>query len=76
MIEVTFNRDLYLEEALAEAIDLYREHADIERETHEQAFVLRITSTTSFDEREIADELGNYVLGATIDRLHGSSAPR
>jgi hypothetical protein len=38
--------------------------------------VLRITSTTSFDEREIADELGNYVLGATIDRLHASSASR
>jgi hypothetical protein len=69
VIEVTFNRDLYLEEALAEAIDLYGEHASIERETREQAFVVRITSTSGFDEREIADELGNYVLGATVDRL-------
>jgi hypothetical protein len=70
VIELSLNRDLYLEEALAEAIDLYREHASIERETREHAFVLRITSTTEFGEREIADELANYVLGATIDRLH------
>jgi hypothetical protein len=76
MIQVSFHRDLYSEEALAEAIDLYREHANIERESREDAFLVRITSTAQFDEREIADELGNYVLGATIDRQHSSSAPR
>lgn len=66
MIELRLHRELYLEEALAQAIDLYREHASIERRSTEEAFVLSVTSKTA-DEHEVADELANYALGLTIE---------
>jgi hypothetical protein len=66
MIELRLHRELYLEEALAQAIDLYREHAHIERQSTEEVFLVRVSSDT-LDEREVADELANYVLGATVE---------
>ncbi len=71
MIEIRFHRDLYSEEALAEAIDRYVDYAHIERETTDTAFVVRVEPKESVDGEAVADELGNYVLGATIERMHG-----
>jgi hypothetical protein len=69
VIELRLNRELYLEEALAQAIDLYREHANIERQSTDDAFLVRVTSDT-LDERQVADELCNFVLGATVELSH------
>jgi hypothetical protein len=71
--ELVFNADLYSGFAVDEAVKAYSGHATMELEERPDAYVVRVTSKGDFDEATIADELGNYALGATIEaRAEGS----
>ncbi|MBI3203847.1 MAG: hypothetical protein HYZ29_20070 [Myxococcales bacterium] len=67
MIELEFRCDLYAGGAVEAAVKVYSEHAKIARVESADAFVLRVEAAPGVDERLLADELGNYVLGATVE---------
>ena len=72
MIELSFPVDLYAEAAVVEAIRAYHEVAECELTRSRDRCVVRVSSTTGADEQLLADELGNYALGLTVER-HGGS---
>lgn len=67
MTELVFDADLYSGFAVDEALKAYSAHADFELEKRPEAYVVRVTGKGDFDEATIADEFGNYALGATIE---------
>jgi hypothetical protein len=71
VIELSFPADLYSDAALSEAIVAYAGVAECVVERSGDRAVVRVTSTSDADEQLVADELGNYVLGLTIERRGG-----
>ena len=67
MTELVFSTGLYSGFAVDAAVKAFSAHADFELEKRDEAYVVRLTSKGDFDEATIADELGNYALGATIE---------
>lgn len=68
MIELSLPADLYSEAALEAAIAAFAGVAECVVERNAERALVKVTSTTDADERLVADELGNYVLGLTIER--------
>lgn len=73
MIELTFRADLYALGALSAAASVYAKVANCEVEEGPEYHRVRLTATGRVEESRIADEFGNYALGATVDR-RGPSA--
>lgn len=67
MIELALHRELYSREAVDAAVEAFAGHASVEVDERGEAYVLRCTPTTEVDERQLADELGNFALGLTIE---------
>lgn len=72
MIELRFDREIYLGTSVDEAVKVYEKFARFELEHTDAAFVVRLEAKTQERERKIAGELGNYALGLTL-RARGQS---
>ena len=68
MIALSFPAELYSERAIADAAQAFGDVAVCVVEPAADHFVVHVTATTELDEQLLADELGNYVLGRTIER--------
>jgi len=66
-MELRFNADLYSGFAVDAAVKVYEEYAEFELEKQDDAFVVRLKAGGEFTEEQVADELFNYVLGATVE---------
>lgn len=64
--ELRFHRELYRGESVDSAIKTYDRFATIEREEQPDYWVVRVSAADPTRERKVADELGNYALGLTI----------
>ena len=64
MIELRLHRELYRDASIAAAIRTYDRFAKIERAEDGAYWIVRVEAPER--ERRIADELGNYALGLTI----------
>ncbi len=67
-IELQFDPELYVGEAIDEAVKLYGEFGQFELSRQADAYVVRVTSTSEHSAQMLADELCNYALGITIER--------
>lgn len=67
MIEKRFHSDLYDGKAVDAAVRVYEGFGTFELEKAPEAFVVRIRANSGIDEKHLADELANYVLGTTIE---------
>jgi hypothetical protein len=66
--ELRFHRELYRGEHVDEAIKLYDRFAKLTRIEEPTHWVVRVEAGSPARERKIADELGNYALGITIEK--------
>lgn len=66
MIELRFHRSVYRSEAVDEAARAFERFAAIERVEEGTHWVLRVSAKSAARERQVAGELGNYALGATV----------
>lgn len=71
MREIRFHRELYRGELVDEAVKVYERFATIERVEEESYWTLRVTASSPERARKVADELGNYALGLTIQKRGG-----
>lgn len=74
MIDLRFHHDLYDTAALDEAVKIYGAYGTIDVAHEEGASVVRVTvsaetAAEGIDERTLAAELGNYVLGMSIEKV-------
>lgn len=67
MIELRFRLDVYDKDAVQQAVDVFSPHGRIQATPQEEAILVRIEGTSEQQEREVSGELGNFVLGATVD---------
>jgi hypothetical protein len=65
---LAFRHDLYSGFAVDAAAKAFAEFASIERVEEPDRFVLKITATGEVDEATLCGEIGNYALGATVER--------
>jgi hypothetical protein len=71
------HRDLYLGEAVDQAIGVYAPHGDLSRREDPSHWVVEITARSPERERRIAGELANYALGLTTQgRRRANGGPR
>jgi hypothetical protein len=66
--ELSFSRDLYAESAVGAALEVYSGHGRLGLRRTDAAWVVELEANSGVDEVLLADELANYVLGATIER--------
>ena len=66
MRELKFHRELYSSAAVTDALETYAPYADLERTEDADGWVVRCTMSDAEQERTVALELSNYVLGLTI----------
>ena len=67
MIEKRFHAELYAGTAVDEAVKTYAPWGAFELAKGEAGWIVRVTANAGVDEANLADELGNYALGATIE---------
>lgn len=67
---VSFDRSLYLPEAVEAAVAAYAEHARIEVTSADGAIVALITAVGDIDPGLVANAFSNHVLHETIARRH------
>lgn len=67
MIEKRFHFDLYDGNAIDKAVKVYEAYGSFELEKSSEAFIVRVTAKGGINENMLADELGNYALGTTIE---------
>lgn len=72
--ERSFDRSLYLPEAVRAAVDAFAEHALIELSQREGAMVVVLRDAGSLDPALVLDELSNHVLFETIVRRRREDA--
>jgi hypothetical protein len=73
MIELRFSADLYDDAALAAAARAYSKVATCAVESGPDYYRVSLTATGRVPEARIADEFGNYALGATVEgRVKGA----
>lgn len=81
MIELRFHRDLYGDEALTTAAEIYGAYGAIEVAEGAEAWTVRVSASAEavaegIDERTLAAELGNYALGMTIEKARAAEEAR
>ncbi len=67
MTELRFRTDLYSNDAIDVAVAAYASFATIERAQADGVEILRVAAFEGEDEKYLAGEIANYVLGATVD---------
>lgn len=68
MIELRFHADFYPPDAVSDAVTAYGEHARCDVQRRDDATWVRVTAVGDTDEKTLAAELANYVLGLSIER--------
>ena len=61
-----FDKSLYLEDSVKEAMAAFAEYATIALAEDDDAWTLNVQAQDEDTRRELLGELGNYVLGLTI----------
>ncbi len=61
-----FDKSLYLEDSVREAMAAFAEYAEIELAEDDGAWTLAVAPGDEGSRRELLGELGNYALGLTI----------
>lgn len=61
-----FDKSLYLEGSVKEAVAAFAEYATIALSEDDDAWTLNVQAQDEDTRRELVGELGNYVLGLTI----------
>lgn len=78
MIELSFHHDLYDGPSLTEAARIYGAYGAVEVTDGADAWTVRVsahpTPEPGIDERALAAELGNYALGATIEKARAAES--
>jgi hypothetical protein len=67
MTELRFRKDLYRSEAVDRTVSVFEPHVRIERGQDGGAEILKVFGDDPQQEREIAGEIANYVLGVTVE---------
>ena len=73
--QITFERSLYLPEAVDAAVAAYAGHATIEVTSTGEAEVAVISATAGNDPELVANAFCNHVLHETIARLRQATSP-
>ncbi len=68
MIELRFHREVYVGEAVDEAVKRFARFGAFELIEEPSHWLVRFTARTPAKERTVAGELGNHALGLTADR--------
>lgn len=68
MTELRFHREVYVGEAIDEAVKTWSNFADFELSETEAHWVVKVTPKHEAAAARIIGEFGNYVLGLTVDR--------
>lgn len=66
MIELRLHKELYAAPALDEALQTYARFATLAKSEEGAHWLVRIEGKSPSRERQVAGELGNYVLGLTV----------
>jgi hypothetical protein len=72
---ITFDRSLYLPEAVDAAVAAYAEHAEIEVTPTADGMVAVISGVVGNDPEVVANAFCNHVLYETIARVHQAALP-
>jgi hypothetical protein len=72
VIEKSFHAELYDGAAVADATATYGDWGSFQVERTADSIVVRVTAREGIDEATLADELGNYALGLTIEKSRRS----
>jgi hypothetical protein len=72
--ELRFDAELYSGFAIDSAVQVFADFASFELERAGGEYVVKLTANGEHDEQQIADELANYALGATIEERQSASA--
>ena len=67
MTELRFSLELYDEGAVKQAVEAFSEYGHVEVSMGDATALVQVTASSADDELELCGELGNYVLGATVD---------
>lgn len=67
MIEKRFHIDLYDGNAVDAAVKVYEAFGSFQLEKSSEGWIVRIEANQGIDEQRLANELGNYALGTTIE---------
>lgn len=73
MIEKRFHVDLYDGKAVDAAVKVYEAYGSFQLEESPEAWIVRIEAKEGVDEQQLANELGNYALGTTIEARKSNS---
>jgi len=73
-MDLRFPSDLYSGFAIDSALKVYADFAEFALTEEPEAFVVRLTATGDHAEADIADELANFALGATIEERQRARA--
>lgn len=76
MMELRLHKELYASDAIGVAIEAFAPFAQIERREESAHWVVAIAAKPGEDELQIAGELGNYALGATVDGVKREGGTR
>ena len=68
MTELRFHREVYVGEAVDEAVKTWARFADFELSETDDHWVVKVTPKHESASRQIVGEFANYVLGLTVDR--------
>lgn len=68
MTELRFPREVYVGEAVDEAVKTWSRFADFELSETDEHWVVKVTPKHEAAAAQIIGEFGNYVLGLTVDR--------
>lgn len=68
MTELRFSREVYVGEAIDEAVKTWSDYAEFELSETEAHWVVKVTPKHESAARQIIGEFGNFVLGLTVDR--------
>ena len=67
MVEKRFHAELYAGTAVDEAVKTFSAWGTFELAQAEASWVVRVTAKDGVNEDQLADELGNFALGLTIE---------
>lgn len=68
MTELRFPREVYVGEAVDEAVKTWSRFAEFELQETDAHWVVKVTPKHEAAARQIIGEFGNYVLGLTVDK--------
>jgi hypothetical protein len=75
MIQLMFHKELYLGEAVDEAVKVYSDYAKFEMLEQPHVWMVSLRANDPEQEVMLASELANYALGRTIEGTNQAQSP-